>query len=962
MVKFKSSKIEARGGGTFDLFNKTNLSAQGKKLLKEWKKIDTLSNNSEVITYIIRKRNRENLPVEYEIIYKLRSIVGIEENGEQGKSPGDGSDIVYHKPIYGNEHRLSIILPNNYPSALGGNPEFKMISDTWHPNIRSSGKFKGRICLNDKDLGVTVGLDARILRVGKYLQYQIYWATDSYPWPEDKVVAEWVREEAEPMGWINLKEGVYTDTSTLFVKPKEELPEGKSETSEPKEEKIQKIKLTLAKLEKEVSKLTASEKQELNEDAVDRETEKVDKIESRKIAGINVDQQEIERPKEEKTKSKVLILKPIAKKSEKEDSAEIEPAESKHSDREDVKSHVSITEAEPGEKAESKPTREDIRKELFIEDDIPVVPEAVRSGGIKQETQEIEQKKPEILNEPTIIRERKELILEDEDDDEKYGHPENVEPFIVRAGTVKSEPELRSKTEDEVEREVTADDEPIVADAIPVSSVKQELVLDDVEDDEPVTSFNKTFIEKEKAMIEEPVLVSEDKPELKKEEETDTNNLNPVIADGDETKTDNKVNERNEISERAIKAEVNDGAIEREIEIRNAEEEIIADIPSNSIDPNAKKSEIVSKDEKADQEIIDQVIIEPEKVEKEIEVIKDEPELVKEDIPETDEEDSFYDKAEVPESIVVEDEKADQEIIDQVIVEPEKVEKEIEVIKDEPELVKEEIPETAEKDSFYDKAEVPESIVVENEKADQEIIDQVIVEPEKVEKEIEVIKDEPELVKEEIPETDEKDSFYDKAEVPESIVVENEKADQEIIDKVIVEPEKVEKEIEVIKDEPELVKEEIPETAEEDSFYDKIEDETPLLVEDEKVNEKIILESELKENEVEPVAINSPQEVEGKVADPFYDKVEDEELTIGEPGDKNGIVNELIEADSSEFVKPLNHKEESFIDSKQIVSSEEKAQEDQINEKSNDEDVANEADVQIKKTMISRKKKKIVFR
>ena len=72
--------------------------------------------------------------------------------------------------------------------------------------------------MNDKDLGVAVGLDKRIIRVGKYLQYQTYWANDSYPWPEDQNVAEWIREEAETMGWVNSGEGIFVDNSKLFKK------------------------------------------------------------------------------------------------------------------------------------------------------------------------------------------------------------------------------------------------------------------------------------------------------------------------------------------------------------------------------------------------------------------------------------------------------------------------------------------------------------------------------------------------------------------------------------------------------------------------------------------------------------------------------------------------------------------------------------------------------------------------
>lgn len=219
MSKIRITQAEEKGqsNNIFEGYNRNNLSPQGKKLLKEWMKIEALSKNSDVITYIVRRRNREGLPLEYEIIYRLKSIVGIELN--KGYDPDSGETPELNgeprKPIYGTEHHLSISLPANYPSAYGGNPEFKMISDVWHPNIRFSGKFKGRICLNNKDLGVSVGLDERIIRVGKYLQYQIYWANESYPWPEDTTVAQWVREEAEPNNWINMNEGVFCDYSPL---------------------------------------------------------------------------------------------------------------------------------------------------------------------------------------------------------------------------------------------------------------------------------------------------------------------------------------------------------------------------------------------------------------------------------------------------------------------------------------------------------------------------------------------------------------------------------------------------------------------------------------------------------------------------------------------------------------------------------------------------------------------------
>jgi len=40
-----------------------------------------------------------------------------------------------------------------------------------------------------------------VLRVEQYLKYQLYHAENTYPYPEDRNVAEWVIEEGEPNGW-----------------------------------------------------------------------------------------------------------------------------------------------------------------------------------------------------------------------------------------------------------------------------------------------------------------------------------------------------------------------------------------------------------------------------------------------------------------------------------------------------------------------------------------------------------------------------------------------------------------------------------------------------------------------------------------------------------------------------------------------------------------------------------------
>lgn len=201
------------------------LSPKSKRLLKEWKQIDKLCKNNRHISYIIRKRNPEGLPVKYEIIYKdINSIIGVQEPETVEIQTRNGPvKKEVRKPVYGRQHIMEIVLPNNFPSARG-NPEIYFKTDLWHPNVRYSGKYKGRVCTNEKDLGITTSLAARIIRMGQYLQYHLYHALIHVkPHPEDNEVAEWVTEEAEPIGWVNKYEGIFTDNVNLYqkVKPKE---------------------------------------------------------------------------------------------------------------------------------------------------------------------------------------------------------------------------------------------------------------------------------------------------------------------------------------------------------------------------------------------------------------------------------------------------------------------------------------------------------------------------------------------------------------------------------------------------------------------------------------------------------------------------------------------------------------------------------------------------------------------
>lgn len=194
-------------------FNQKELSGRDARLLQEWRELDALcakrkqtspNPRKPSISYIIRKKNIMGLPTEYEIWYRCKSIVGVKDTP------------IPREPIFGNLHKMSIVLPNNYPSA-DGNPIFTFRTNIWHPNIRYSGSFKGHVCLTIKEMGVLAALKDLVLRVEQYLKYSLYHAENTYPYPEDQNVAEWVREEGEPNGWTRFGQDVPSKSNSQTV-------------------------------------------------------------------------------------------------------------------------------------------------------------------------------------------------------------------------------------------------------------------------------------------------------------------------------------------------------------------------------------------------------------------------------------------------------------------------------------------------------------------------------------------------------------------------------------------------------------------------------------------------------------------------------------------------------------------------------------------------------------------------
>lgn len=156
---------------------------------------------SDVIEWeVVNTRGALKIPCEYHFHFRINSIVGIKSD---------------QSPIFGNHHIAKVTFPPKYPIEP---PELYMQSNLWHPNIKSEGKYKGRICGNTKGFGLGYDLYLLVIRIGEILQFKQYHAENTPPFPEDIKSARWVLEYAEPAGLVNkYKEIVIDDTPLVKI-------------------------------------------------------------------------------------------------------------------------------------------------------------------------------------------------------------------------------------------------------------------------------------------------------------------------------------------------------------------------------------------------------------------------------------------------------------------------------------------------------------------------------------------------------------------------------------------------------------------------------------------------------------------------------------------------------------------------------------------------------------------------
>ena len=154
---------------------------------------------SDVIDWeVVTTRGAIKIPCVYHFHYRFKSITGTNED---------------NSPIYGDHHIARVTFPPKYPIEA---PELYMQTDIWHPNVKSDGKYKGRICGNTKGFGLGYDLFLLVIRIGEILQYKQYHAENTPPFPEDIKAARWVLEYAEPNSIVNKYQEIWVDDSPLI--------------------------------------------------------------------------------------------------------------------------------------------------------------------------------------------------------------------------------------------------------------------------------------------------------------------------------------------------------------------------------------------------------------------------------------------------------------------------------------------------------------------------------------------------------------------------------------------------------------------------------------------------------------------------------------------------------------------------------------------------------------------------
>jgi ubiquitin-protein ligase len=122
-------------------------------------------------------------PVKYIITFSCLGVVGVLDNG---------------MPKVGREHKVLLQLSKDEPHR---DPVILWLTEIWHPNIDPDEP--RNVCYNSSQTWFgSKPLSDLVQSLAEMATYQRYFAKNEPPFPQNREAAEWVRNIAEPMGWV----------------------------------------------------------------------------------------------------------------------------------------------------------------------------------------------------------------------------------------------------------------------------------------------------------------------------------------------------------------------------------------------------------------------------------------------------------------------------------------------------------------------------------------------------------------------------------------------------------------------------------------------------------------------------------------------------------------------------------------------------------------------------------------
>jgi ubiquitin-protein ligase len=167
------------------------------RLEDEYERLKKLNQESDYVRVKELNMLEGSAPEHYLVIFLCRGMVGIDSA---------------QQPIYGERHEVEIYCDIEFPSEP---PQLRWVTPSWHPNIDHK---TGAVCINKPEWLGGMRIDDLCRMMFEMVQYKNYHVHQVKPWPLDQVVAEWVREYAEPNGIVDKSRGIFVDDKP-FIRP-----------------------------------------------------------------------------------------------------------------------------------------------------------------------------------------------------------------------------------------------------------------------------------------------------------------------------------------------------------------------------------------------------------------------------------------------------------------------------------------------------------------------------------------------------------------------------------------------------------------------------------------------------------------------------------------------------------------------------------------------------------------------